>query len=123
MVLGGYFVKYVPLDSIGRRLLGNSHIQPFQDFFKFLNIMTRVLVLFRPQRFFAPLSFCFLLVGLGLGIFQLGRFGGIFGSTLLCIISSVIFFCFGLLSEQLAVLRREHNKSEPKRITLKPDSK
>jgi glycosyltransferase involved in cell wall biosynthesis len=106
MIQGRHFVKYVPVDGIQRRHFGKSNIRPFSDFIRFVNIMMRVLILFSPQKFFLPLSALSLVLGASLGIYQLVTLGGLFGSPQLLLLSAVYFFCFGLLAEQIAVIRR-----------------
>lgn len=106
MIQGRHFVKYVPVDGIQRRHFGKSDIKPFSDFIRFVNIMMRVLILFSPQKFFLPLSALSLALGASLGIYQLITLGGLFGSPQLLLLSAVYFFCFGLLAEQIAVIRR-----------------
>lgn len=106
MIQGRHFVKYVPIDGIRRRHFGKSNIRPFSDFLRFVNIMMRVLILFSPQKFFLPLSGLSLILGASLGAYQLIVHGGLFGSSQLLLLSAVYFFCFGLLAEQIAVIRR-----------------
>lgn len=111
MIQGRHFVKYVPIDGIRRRHFGKSNIRPFSDFIRFVNIMMRVLILFSPQKFFLPLSGLSLILGASLGVYQLIEHGGLFGSSQLLLLSAVYFFCFGLLAEQIAVIRRMVGKS------------
>lgn len=111
MIQGNHFVKFVPVEEIQRRLHGQSNMRPFQDFLRFLHIMARLVIVFSPQRFFLPLSAATALAGLGMGIYQLVRFGGVLGSSLLLLISSLLFFCFGLIAEQIAALRRERRET------------
>lgn len=116
MIQGRHFVKYVPMDSIQRRHHGSSNIKPFRDFIRFINIMMRLLILFSPQRFFLPLSGFSAASGIVMGLYQLIVHGGLFGSSQLMLLSAVYFFCFGLLAEQLATLRRQKNEMLPRRI-------
>ena len=120
MIQGRHFVKYVPLDAIQEREHGTSNIQPVRDFVRFLNIMMRLLILFSPQKFFLPLSGVTAAVGIGLGLFQVVRYGGLFGSAQLLLLSAVYFFCFGLLAEQLAALRRQQKEVVPERKCWRP---
>lgn len=115
MIQGRHFVKYVPIDSIQKREHGKSNIKPVRDFVRFVNIMMRLLILFSPQKFFLPLSGFTAAAGIGLGVFQLVRYGGLFGSSQLLLLSAVYFFCFGLLAEQLAALRRQQKEVRPER--------
>ncbi|MEW5728872.1 MAG: glycosyltransferase family 2 protein [Pseudomonadota bacterium] len=110
MIQGRHFVKYVPMDSIQKRETGTSNIRPLPDFMRFVNIMLRLLVMFSPQKFFLPVSGLFLVMGVLMGVYQLAAHGGIYGSSQLLLLSSLYFFCFGLLAEQLAALRRQKNE-------------
>lgn len=119
MIQGRHFVKYVSLDVIQRREHGKSNIRPVRDFLRFINIMMRLLILFSPQKFFIPLSIVTAVGGVGLGLFQLIERGGLFGSSQLLLLSAVYFFCFGLLAEQLAALRRQQREILPRRRVSK----
>ncbi|WP_430472569.1 glycosyltransferase family 2 protein [Thalassospira lucentensis] len=115
LILGRHFVKYVPISNIQARKHGSSGISPMSDFFRFINIMMRILIMFSPQRFFFPLALVTFLVGIAIGIYQIKEQGGVFGSSVLLSVSGIIFFCFGLVSEQLAILRRQKNETTPLR--------
>lgn len=108
MILGNHFVKYVPIHAITKRRHGMSNIKPVEDFLRFINIMLRLLILFRPQKFFLPLSLIAFVMGVVWALYQMFLTGGLRGTSLVLILSSVIFFCFGLLAEQIAELRRQH---------------
>jgi glycosyltransferase involved in cell wall biosynthesis len=107
MILGNHFVKYLPVPTIHRRIYGKSNLRPIQDFIRFLHIMARLVIVFSPQRFFLPLSFATMLFGTTMAIYQIANFGAVLGSSLLLLISTIIFFCFGLIAEQIAAMRRE----------------
>jgi glycosyltransferase involved in cell wall biosynthesis len=111
MIQGNHFVKYVPVPDIQRRGHGKSSIRPVQDFMRFLNIMARLLIVFSPQRFFLPLSFAAILAGVLMASYQLIRSGGVFGSSVVLLMSGALFFCFGLIAEQIAALRRERGEA------------
>jgi glycosyltransferase involved in cell wall biosynthesis len=111
MLQGNHFVKYVPVDTIQKREQGTSHIRPVHDFLRFVRIMIRLVLLFSPRRFFLPLALVSFLGGLGLAIFQLTRTGAIQSSGILLMLAAVSFFCFGILAEQIAELRRQKNES------------
>lgn len=110
MIQGNYFVKFVPVPNIGRRQAGVSNVRPFQDFLRFLHIMARVLILFSPQRFFLPLSLVTFVAGVVMASYQLWKASGVFGSSVFLLLSGALFFCFGLVSEQIAALRRERSE-------------
>jgi len=107
LMQSGRFVKYIPMDSIKRRETGQSNIRPFKDALKFIYIIARVIILFSPQRFFLPLSGLALAAGLTVSALQLFFLGGIMSTGVILIMSSVYIGCFGLLVEQISMLRRE----------------
>ena len=107
MLQGNHFVKFIPVPGIQRREFGASSIRPISDFIRFLNIMARLVIVFSPQRFFIPLSLTCLGVGLAIAFYQIVRLGAVLGSSVLLLVSGMLFFCFGLIAEQIAALRRE----------------
>lgn len=107
MFCSGYFIKYVPIDSITRRTSGTSNIRPFSDFFRFVNIMLRIVMLFSPQRIFGILGAIVMAVGALVSMLQLTLTGGIQATGVILLVSSIFIICFGLLAEQIAALRRE----------------
>ncbi len=110
MMQSGHFVKYVPVDLIKERAAGESHIRPVRDFMKFVAIMFRVIMLFSPQRIFVPLGGMLFLAGLGVSLAQLWYTGGVRAAGVVIILSSIFIACFGLLADQVAMLRREKNE-------------
>lgn len=106
MFSAGYFVDYVPMPEIQRRATGTSGIKPFRDGFRFLHIIMRTTLLFSPTRVFGPPAVLLFLAGVALGAYQYRFTGGLrLGSGLLWMTG---FMCLllGLLSEQIAYLRR-----------------
>lgn len=105
----GYSVMFVPLRA-RRRMGGKSGVKLARDGGKFLMIIFRILTLFSPLRLFLPI--CGLLLALGLGsaaytiIFERLR---VPNSAVLLILSSLIIFLMGLVSEQIAALRFERH--------------
>ncbi len=98
----GYSVSYVPIKA-GQRTTA-SHINPLRDGIRFLLIIFRVGTLYSPLKIFFPLSVAFF--GLGFGYFMytilfLSRFTNM-GALLL--ITSVLVFLIGLVSEQITNL-------------------
>ena len=103
----GYFIKYVPLDSIRKRTKGKSNLKPFRDGFRFINIMIRIIMLFNPQKIFMPTGLTTIFIGICLAIWQLLYRDGIHGSPIIVCIIGVFIVMFGLLAEQISYL---HNK-------------
>ena len=98
----GHGVTFVPV-PVGRRE-GRSHIRLFRDGARFLVIIFRVGTLYSPLKIFLPCSLLFLLPGLAYSsytLLALHRFTN-FGALLL--ITAIIVFLMGLLSEQITTL-------------------
>lgn len=101
------FVTYVPMDSIQRRAHGESNIRPMSDFFRFVAIIFRILMLFNPKRLFVPLSSILMLVSILIGGWQYWNTGGVQSAGLGLFMSSVIVACFGLIADQVAMVQRK----------------
>lgn len=110
MLKSGYFVKYLPLDSIGRRKEGKSKLQPIRDGLRFINIILRIVMLFEPQKIFLPASIIFFIIGCLLSIHSIIVSGKIIQSSALFIMIASFIFFFGLIAEQIAAIRRELNE-------------
>lgn len=106
LMLSGHFVKYVPLPSIRKRRSGTSGISPVRDFLKFLAIIVRIIVMFSPQRFFAPIGAFLFVMGFVVSGLQYWYLGGIQSAGLALLLSSIYILCFGVIADQLALLRR-----------------
>jgi glycosyltransferase involved in cell wall biosynthesis len=98
-------VLETPID-IQLRRSGNSKINTRTAFETVLEIINLVMLL-APLRFFLPASiFCFL-VGFGWGIPFVISGRGVSVGSLLAIVTALILFTLGLVSEQLSLLRKE----------------
>lgn len=106
----GFFVKYVPLPSIGRRVHGESNIKPFRDGVRFIHIIMRVIMTFHPMKIFLPVALVLLLGGAMTSLYQIVNVGGIRSSSIILLLSSVVVFLNGMLAEQISQIRRELNK-------------
>ena len=103
----GLFVKFVPLSSIQRRQGGQSGIRPWRDGVKFINIMLRIIMLFDPQKIFAPLGGFFLLLGVSIAVFQISTKLTLTGSAVVTMLAGLLILLFGLMADQIAAIRRE----------------
>lgn len=110
MLKTGYFVKYLPLDSIGRRREGMSKLKPIRDGMRFINIMVRIIMLFDPQKIFLPASAIFFTTGCIFAIHSIIVSKKIVQSAAIFIMIASFIFFFGLLAEQIAAIRRELNE-------------
>ena len=100
MICSGLRVVYVPIEY-GRRI-GNSKIR-FTDFFNFILLVLRAIVLFNPLRVFLPLGFALFLLGVAKLIYDI-YIGDLSESAVLGILAAIIIWSFGLIADMLARL-------------------
>ena len=103
----GFNIKYIPI-TIKKRMGGKSCVKA-NDGFKTIMLIIRIIVLFSPLRIFLPMSgflFGLALLSLVLDIMKT-RSINIGDVTILFFISSIFFFFFGLLADQISNIRRE----------------
>ncbi|MDY6991338.1 MAG: glycosyltransferase family 2 protein [Pseudomonadota bacterium] len=98
----GYSVGYVPITIHSR--LGQSHIKPLRDGLRFLIIIFKIGTLYAPLKLFGPLSLSFLFLGLSYYAYTFITAGRFTNMGLLLLITSLLIFLIGLLSEQITQL-------------------
>lgn len=102
----GYSLKYVPI--VSPRRVGKSKIKLFRDGSRFLMIIFKIATLFSPLKVFVPVSVLTFLLGLFYGAFKVIFLGMRYGPTSAnLMITAVIIFMIGLVSEQITYLRYE----------------
>jgi hypothetical protein len=94
--------------TISSRLKGKSTIG-VQTLFQTVMEIINILVLFNPMKIFLPISILTFIITLiwGIPLILAGR--GVSTGTLLGIVSTLIFFFLGLITEQLSQIRRNQN--------------
>lgn len=102
----GLNVKYLPITIEKRQ--GKSFVKP-RDAAKTLLLILRVIMLFNPLKVFIPISFLFFIMAVIIFIFQVSYSNELLvsKSVLLCALSAIFLFSFGLLADQIASIRRE----------------
>jgi len=100
MICSGLRVVYVPIEY-GRRI-GSSKIR-FTDFFNFILLVLRAIVLFNPLRVFLPLGFVLFVLGFIKLIYDI-FLGNLSESAVLGILAAIIIWSFGLIADMLARL-------------------
>jgi glycosyltransferase involved in cell wall biosynthesis len=104
VIKAGYPITWIPIKSVKRE--GKSKIKPFQDGSKFLLIIVRIAVFFKPLRVFLPISLFALFLGLLDFVLTTIRQGiHISPFAGLMFQSFMIIFLMGLISEQIANIR------------------
>lgn len=98
----GYSVGYEPINVLKRE--GKSHINLFKDGLKFLLIIFKVATLYSPLRLFAPIAFLIFSMGLSYYGYTYINFGRYTNMSATLMMSSVLVFLIGLVSEQISTL-------------------
>ncbi|MBU6949953.1 glycosyltransferase family 2 protein [Hahella sp. HN01] len=105
----GYSVGYQKV-AVGRRE-GKSHIRPIHDGFRFLLIIFKIGTLYSPLKFFVPISLFFFFTGLGYYSYTYYNFHQFTNMSALLLVTSVIVFLIGLVSEQISGLQYSLSRS------------
>ena len=98
----GYSVGYLGIRAYpaGSR----SHVRWFQDGFKFVLIIFRIGSLYSPLKLFLPVCLGFFSLGLGYYAFTYLMYGRFTNMGVLLLVTSVLVFLIGLVSEQISAL-------------------
>lgn len=104
----GYPVTYIPIDVARRE--GKSHIRPLRDGARFLLIIFRVGTLYAPLKLFAPVSGAFFLLGISYYLYTFLSHGRFTNMSALLLVTSILVFLIGLVSEQITTLIYSNQK-------------
>ncbi|MEO8069768.1 MAG: glycosyltransferase family 2 protein [Acidobacteriota bacterium] len=102
-IKAGYNVAFEPVEA--RQRVGVSKIRLSRDGPKFLLIMLRIITIFSPMRIFLPIAATSFMVGALYGLWTIVTQHHITNSSVLLIMSAVVVFLVGLVSEQISALR------------------
>jgi glycosyltransferase involved in cell wall biosynthesis len=100
----GRTLCYLPIQA-KKREEGKSKIKLFRDGSRFLLILIKITTFFSPLRIFLPVSLLFMMLGIANYAFTYFTAGRFTNMSALLLISSVIIFMIGLVSEQITQLR------------------
>lgn len=98
----GYSIRYLPI--VVRQREGKSHINFFKDGLRFLIIIFKIGTLYSPLKIFVPASLCFFLTGVGYYLYTFITRHAFSNMSAVLILSSIIVFLIGLVSEQITTL-------------------
>lgn len=98
----GHSVAYVPIHAPKR--IGKSHLRIWRDGVRFLLIMFRIATLYSPLKLFFPISLAFFISGIGYSAYTLGVMHRFTNMSALLIITAIVVFLIGLVSEQITML-------------------
>jgi glycosyltransferase involved in cell wall biosynthesis len=104
----GYSVKYIPIEAPKR--VGTSKIKPFRDGFRFIMLIVRTIALFNPMKIVLPVSAILFLIGALYSAWSIAFFFKIPSGALLMLLSGLIIFFFGVISDQVSILLRRRNQ-------------
>ena len=106
MIKRGYRVGYVPIISKPRT--GKSSVRVVSDGFRALHLIMQILILFEAFKFFLILSTVQIVFGLIYGfILACTRHLGFPNLAVIMIISGILTFFMGIISDQISELRKE----------------
>jgi glycosyltransferase involved in cell wall biosynthesis len=103
MFRSGFTVKYVPI--VAKKRVGLSKIRLLRDGVGFLLTILRIGTLFAPMRIFLPLAIAVFSMGAVYGGYLLIFQGRFTNTPPLLLLSGILLFMMGLISEQIALLR------------------
>ncbi|HEV8720197.1 MAG TPA: glycosyltransferase family 2 protein [Candidatus Binatia bacterium] len=115
----GFTVKYVPIQTLYRA--GQSKISLITDGIRFLLIITKIATLFSPFRIFLPVSIFFFLAGASNYFYTYITERRFTNMSVFMFTTAVIIFMLGLISEQIALLRMERQRSREDGLLPKDD--
>lgn len=105
-LVSGYNVKFYPITSFARHEKTKSKLNPIKDGIRFLGLILRMITVFNPMKIFIPISVFLFFVGLVYAIIYLIKISHIPAGASLCMLSGLTIFFFGILADQISILRR-----------------
>ena len=97
-------IKYIPINYHDR--VGKSKIKPFKDGFNFILLIINTVTYFNPLKVFAPIGLTMFFVGLVYSIYGVVYFLSFPKGALFATISGLNIFFFGLIADQVSLMRR-----------------
>ena len=104
MMRSGYQVHYLPI-LLKSRTTGQSRVS-FQDFFRTMLLIVRMIALFAPLKIFIPSSLALVAVALPFTAYDLWHLN-IGDTTVLLWLAAMVVFFFGLLADTVALVSRQ----------------
>lgn len=93
----GKEVAFVPIDYHART--GSSKIRPIRDTMLFVQIILRTIIYFNPLRVFLPISLLMVLVGIGVGTYEIVVHRNITDLSLVTVIAGIQIGATGVLAD------------------------
>jgi glycosyltransferase involved in cell wall biosynthesis len=105
----GYSVAYVP--TTYRKRIGRSKFHPITDTANYIGTVLRMVMFFRPLRFFGPLALVLLAASIGMGIWDFLRTHSLQEVDILLFVAGVVTLSLGMITE-LVVRQRQTSERE-----------
>jgi len=109
----GLSVGYVPIETGQRE--GVSHIKLLRDGLRFFVIILKIGALFSPMRFFLPISFSLFSLGIAYYVYTYISWGRLTNMTAILLVSALLTFLIGIVSEQISSLHYKHTDDDMRR--------
>ena len=110
MIKAGYSLKYIPI-AVKFREGRKSTVKHGYDGGKTILLILRCITLFNPLKVFIPASLLLFTFGIAFTGYSLLLYRNVANSAIITILSSLIIFFFGILADQISVLRRSPDKN------------
>ena len=94
-----YTIKYIPINYFKRQ--GKSSIRPIKDFIGFIALIFRVIMYFRPLKFFFIPGLFSICLGIIYGILQLKSSGGLGEFPILFILGGIMICYLGVTADMI----------------------
>ena len=101
-------VCYVPIKVLGRK--GDSHLNVYKDGIRFFIIILKIGALFSPMRLFLPVSFAVFITGVSYYLYTYLSIGRFTNMGALLLLSSLVIFLMGIISEMVSSLHYKDNE-------------
>lgn len=105
MIKAGYSIKYVPI-RIRPRRGRKSTVRQGRDGTKTILLILRCIVLFNPLKVFAPIAAFLFVFGASFTLYSIALYHKVSNSAIIILLSSLIIFFFGLIADQLSIMRK-----------------
>ncbi len=104
-ITAGYNVGFLPIEVRRRPPQSVSKLHPFQDGFRFVMFILRIITMANPNKIFFPVGLTLVVVGIILTIRNLLLFAQFSGGVVLFLAGGTNIIFFGLILDQFATLR------------------
>lgn len=104
-IMSGYNVDFIPIEVRKRDAGTQSKLRPFNDGFKFLMFILRIITLANPNKIFFPTGLAMVLMGVVITIRNLILFQQFSSGAVLFLAVGMNIIFFGLILDQFASLR------------------